>query len=69
MNAVLVLVMLIVGPAGPMAITIKLPWVSVEACKLYLEDPTPIQSDFGVIRPIGMQAACEKAEKKLERGA
>lgn len=46
MNAFLVIVAILFDPFGnPTPITIKLPWESMETCKAYLDDPTPILSN------------------------
>ena len=59
MNAFLVLITIIVGPAGPMAVTVKVPWSSMEHCQRYLEDPAEIELDFGDIQVLKRGATCE----------
>jgi hypothetical protein len=59
MNAFLVLVFLVLGPIGPMPITLKMPWSSMEMCKAYIESPEQIEGDWGPIQVMGADISCE----------
>ncbi len=67
MTAFLVLMTLVMGPAGPTPIIIKLPMPNMEVCMKYMADPAEIKGDFGTLTVMSSKAGCmdRDAEKKI----